>query len=125
MQCAARWLSVQVQSLHGHTTDQLASAISKANRTSQQHRRSSQKPPAELYETFKSKFPGIVHNANANPTSSADVVPVATTIDAAPSVLPMYVRIAQTYAPLCAFDCVETNAITDNITDPPLQTPNR
>ena len=90
MQCAARWLSVQ--SLHGHTTDQLASAISRANRTSQQHRRSSQKPPAELYETFKSKFPGIAHNANVNTTSSADVVPGVTAINAAPSVLPMYVR---------------------------------
>jgi hypothetical protein len=117
-----------VQSLHGHTTDQLASAIPKANRTSQQHRRSSQKPPAELYETFKSKFPGIVHNANVNATSSADVphvVPGATAIDAAPSVLPMYVRTAHAYAPLCALDCIATRVITDNITDALLQTLNQ
>lgn len=96
MQCAAR--CCPVQSLHGHTTDQLASAISKANRTSKQHRRSSQKPPAELYETFKSKFPGIAHNANVNTTTtSADVphvVPGATALDVAPSVLPVYVRAA-------------------------------
>jgi hypothetical protein len=122
VQCAARWLSVQ--SLHGHTTDQLASAIPKANRTSQQHRRSSQKPPAELYETFKSKFPGIAHNANVN-TTSADVVSGATALDVAPSVLPMYVRTAHAYAPFCTPDCIATRLITDNITDPLLQMPNR
>ena len=113
-----------VQSLHGHTTDQLASAISKANRTEQQHRRSSQKPPAELYETFKSNFPGIVHNANVN-TTSADVVPSATAINPAPSVLPTYVHTAHVYAPLCAIDCIAIRVIADNITDQLLQTPNR
>jgi len=123
VQCAARWLSVQ--SLHGHTTDQLALTISKANRTSQQHRRSSQKPPAELYETFKSKFPGITNNANVNATSSADVVPGATAINAAPAVLPMYVRTVQTYAPLCGSDCIAIRVIADNITDQLVQTLNR
>jgi hypothetical protein len=114
-----------VQSLHGHTTDQLASAISKANRTSQQRRRSSQKPPAELYETFKSKFPGIAHSANVNTTTSADVVSGATALDVAPSVLPMYVRTAHAYAPLCTLDCIAMRVITDNIPDPLLQKLNR
>jgi hypothetical protein len=113
-----------VQSLHGHTTDQLASAISKANRTSQQRRRSSQKPPAELYETFKSKFPGIAHSANVN-TTSADVVSGATALDVAPSVLPMYVRTAHAYAPLCTLDCIAMRVITDNTPDPLLQKLNR
>jgi hypothetical protein len=113
-----------VQSLHGHTTDQLASTISKANLTSQQHRRSSQKPPAELYETFKSKFPGIAHSTNVN-TTSADVVSGATALDVAPSVLPMYVRTAHAYAPLCTLDCIAMRVITDNIPDPLLQKLNR
>jgi hypothetical protein len=123
--CSVQPAGCPVQSLHGHTTDQLASAISKANRTSQQRRRSSQKPPAELYETFKSKFPGIAHNANVNTTTSADVVSGATALDVAPSVLPMYVRTAHAYAPWCALDCILTRVDTDNITDPLLQTLNR
>jgi len=83
---------------------------SQANQTSQQCRRSSQKPPAELYETFKSKFPGIVHNATVS--SSPDVshvVPGATALDVAPSVLPMYVLL-HAYALLgTRLQCCEGN----------------
>lgn len=114
--CSVQPAGCPVQSLHGHTTDQLASAISKANRTSQQYRRSSQKPPAELYETFKSKFPGIAHNANVNTTTSANVVPGATALDVAPAVLPMYVVRTRLQS---------RRAITDDITDRLLQTHNR
>jgi len=77
-----------VQSLHGHTTDQLASAIPKLTEP-HNNRRSSQKPPAELYETFKSKFSGITHNVNASSADVPNVVPGATSLDVAPSVLPM------------------------------------
>lgn len=83
--------AVAVQSLHGHT-DQLQPAPSPEARCAGSEltftsRRSSQKPPAALYEDFKSRFSGVVQNVSAAEIPDAGAGVTAPSDDA-PAVLP-------------------------------------
>ena len=89
-------IAVPVQSLHGHT-DQLLPTVPpvldvrriEGNKANITYRRTSQKPPAELYENFKSRFSGLAQNVSSAEDHPAEAG--ATALDDAPTDLPRYV----------------------------------
>lgn len=83
--------AVAVQSLHGHTDQLLPTVLPvrrfEGNKANNAYRRTSQKPPAELYANFKTKFPGLGPNVSSEEEAQSVQVG-AISLDDAPSDLP-------------------------------------
>lgn len=122
-----------VQSLHGHTV-QLQHfprfrALFRQRANPRCNRRTTQKPPAELYENFKSKFSGLGPNVSAADISQ--VAPGATALsnDAPAGISGYALRPLRCQSVYCCASCVEEHtycrALANNLSGLPLAPFNR